>query len=434
MIKNFEIKTKILESLKELLRPLVKKIRVAKVLSQQKQALKRIKTKPKLKVVFILVYEAMWKYDYLYLMMQNNPRFETQIVVCPFKTYGAEIMLDEMERAYGNMKKDGYRVIKALKEDATWLDIKKELKPDMVFFTSPWNHTLKPYLIHNFLDTLTCYVPYGFNPTFLDRVHYQMSMQDYAWKVFTETTFHQSRAEKFSLQKGANFVLTGFPGIDELIDQNYKPKKVWKSQKVQKKRIIWAPHHSIPIQQRAIDYSTFLDYAHFMLELADIYKDKIQICFKPHPNLKGKLYESDSWGKERTDLYYLQWQNLSNGQVSEGEYIDLFLGSDALIHDSGSFVFEYLFTGKPVMFLIENKEVIEQFNDLGKVALTKMHIGHNFEEVVRFLEEVVFMDKDDYKEAREAFVREKLMPPNHKLASENIFEYLLDQMSWQASK
>src|SRR5699024_801734 len=123
----------------------------------------------------------------------------------------------------------------------------------------------------------------------------------------------------------------------------------------------------IPGVKNALSYSTFLDYAEFILQLANDYKDEIQIAFKPHPNLRGKL--NDVWGVEKTNTYFQKWKCLSNGQVEDGGYIDLFATSDAMIHDSGSFVIEYLYTKKPVQFLISSEKVKEEFNEIGKEAL-----------------------------------------------------------------
>lgn len=88
-----------------------------------------------------------------------------------------------------------------------------------------------------------------------------------------------------------------------------------------------------------------------MVTFAQKYKDKVQIVFKPHPMLYRTLCEHSEWGKERTDAYYSMWNNMSNTQLEEGDYTELFMQSDAMIHDCGSFILEYLAVDKPCMFL-----------------------------------------------------------------------------------
>ena len=70
-----------------------------------------------------------------------------------------------------------------------------------------------------------------------------------------------------------------------------------------------------------LSYSCFLRYYQVFLNIAEKYKDKIQIAFKPHPLLKVKLSKHKEWGQQRTEDYYKKWQNLENGQLEEDDYI-----------------------------------------------------------------------------------------------------------------
>ena len=131
--------------------------------------------------------------------------------------------------------------------------------------------------------------------------------------------------------------MTGATVYDKFLDKNYKPKNVWKRQEKIKKKVIWAPHHSI-ISNPDLEYSLFLEVCDIMPVLAKRYENKIQFCFKPHPFLIRKLYQL--WGKYKTDAYYQLWDSMPNTQYENGEYIDLFMTSDAMIHDCDSFRFE----------------------------------------------------------------------------------------------
>jgi len=415
---------------KKIFFPALIRFRVALVRFSHWVALKRIRRKNKVKVAFFLIYESMWKYERLYFQLEEDKRFDPVVFVCPFTTYGKEIMKDEMDKAFESFKAKGYRVVKTLKSDSTWINIKRDFRPDIVFFTNPWPNTLPQYQILNFLDTLTCYVHYGFNSANLNHVYHKMPMFYLTWKVFLETSFHKKQAETFSPRRGANTFVTGYPGIDNLIDKQYQPKAVWKPQESEKKRVIWAPHHTIPGAQRALSYGTFLDYADVMFEIAQKYGDKIQICFKPHPHLKAKLMDPQVWGKERTEEYYVRWANLPNGQLNEGEYVDLFLLSDAMIHDSSSFHIEYLFVRKPVMFLAQNNLINKEFNKLGLDALKKINLGYSVNDIYQFIERTILGGIDDFETQRNSFTMGQLMPPNNKLASTNIYEYILGQIRY----
>jgi CDP-glycerol glycerophosphotransferase (TagB/SpsB family) len=237
--------------------------------------------------------------------------------------------------------------------------------------------------------------------------------------LFAESNIHKEYSIKTAKNKGQNVVVTGFPGTDKFLDTNYQPKNVWKTGSEEKKRLIWAPHHTIDDNKAFISFSSFLVYFDFMIELAIKYKDKIHITFKPHPILKPKLYQNKDWGQTKTDEYYEQWTQLDNGQIAEGEYIDLFLTSDALIHDSGSFLIEYLYTLKPVLRTDRDSFITDRLNSFGKMAFDQHYHAKNKEEVEAFIVDII-NDVDTLKEERIFFKKKWLLPPNGNPASKNI--------------
>lgn len=392
-------------------------------------ALRKIKGKEKIKVAFFLIHHADWKYEGVYKLMCNDIRFEPVVFICPYTSHGEENMMMVMDRAYKTFEKEGYHVVKTYNEQTNvWLDIKNEVKPDVVCFTSPWDLTRSEYLIKNFLDTLTCYVPYGFKISHLYEAHFNRPMQNFVWKFFLETPIHKKLSLKYSTNNSRNTVITGYPGMDRFLGELQEYRDVWKIKDKKIKRIIWAPHHTIPGMGATLDYSTFLDYAEPMLKLADEFKEEIQISFKPHPILRSNLSKEEVWGKKRTDDYYQTWENLSNGQLNEGEYLDLFFTSDGIIHDSGSFIIEYLYTGRPVMFLLTDDSVFNRFNEIGKAALANFYLGRNSEDVREYIRKVIIEGEDNFKEKRKHFFEEVVSPPNHLTASENIFNHIKSQI------
>lgn len=391
---------------------------------RHKIALESVNKKDPIKVAFLPVYRSMWKYDRLYFLFKSDSRFDPRIYICPFKTYGDKIMVEEMEKSYHYFSSHGYNAFKTIKEDGSLIDVKKEFNPDLVFFCTPWNHTYPQYTIENYLDTLTCYVSYAFLSSTIHKAQYDQDLHVLVWKYFLETDFHAAISKVNSQIQGINTIVSGYPGIDTIIDHRYKPKQVWKIQNREKKKIIWAPHHTI--QKTSIDFSTFLFYHEWMLHLAKKYRNEIQIAFKPHPNLKGKLI--NLWGEERTEQYYKKWATIENTQLEEGPYIDLFLTSDALIHDSGSFLLEYFCTCKPMQYLIKNNTVIDQHNDLAKEALDKVDLAYSQDDIERFIVDTILGGHDPGKEERIRFFEEKLKPPHNRLASENIYYYLIREL------
>lgn len=390
-----------------------------------RKALATVRKKEIVKVAFFLNHESVWKYEVLYELMLQHPRFEPQVFVCPVVNFGMENMLFEMDKALEAFTNKGYDVTKTYnKETGEYLDIKSTFSPDIVFFTNPHKGLQDyRYYINQFANTLTCYVPYGVSSINYELDHI-LGFHNLIWKIFTETSIHKDIAEQKQRNKGRNRIVTGFPGFDPLLITK-SPKEVWKNKNPALKRIIWTPHHLMHELNKG---SNFLEYYQFFLELADTYKDNIQIAFNPHPLLRIKLEQDPNWGKERTDIYFNKWENLENGQYGNGSYTDLFLTSDALIHDSISFMSEYLITGKPALFMIRNESIMKYWSVYGEKALAMHYQSRSQRQVIDFIENVVLQENDSMKADRDNFTQSTLLQKNGLTASQNILNYLENEI------
>lgn len=384
----------------------------------------RTKKRP-IKVVFFALMDSVWKYDVLYKLMEKDDRFHPVILVCPVVNNGKANMLRYMENCFALFKAKGYKVIRSYDEITNrYIDVKKDLNPDIIFYTNPYEGLIDDrYYIYNYKDVLTCYTSYFFTITPL-RDLTDTILHNLVWRRYVENDLMMEDAIINNRNHGSNCINTGYPGFDTLVQINKRFSDPWKIKNHSIKRVIWAPHHSIS-ETAQINYSTFLDYSEFMFEIAKKYKDKIQICFKPHPLLKSNL--ELMWGKEKTMEYYEKWQNLDNGMLNDGAYEELFLTSDAMIHDSSSFLGEYLVTGKPVIYLTNNNFYRNRFNEIGLACLDKHYIAGSKDDIDNILTNII-MNVDPIKQERINFVENILLPKNGKLASENIIENLASEL------
>jgi hypothetical protein len=399
---------------------------IKKAPGRHQKALEIVRKKKNIRVAFFLTHESVWKYDVLFDLMLSHPKFEPMLFVCPVVDYGMENMLIEMDKTFNAFKKKGYNTVKTYdNESGKYLDIKKTFSPDIIFYTNPYQ-ALQYYrfYIKQFPNTLTCYVPYAIMTVNYDFI-YNLDFHNLVWKIFSETLIHKEIALQKQKNKGQNSVVMGYPGFDRLLINKNPNRDVWKNKNDALKKIIWAPHHSMTELNKV---SNFLEYFDFFLEMADNYKDKLQIAFKPHHLLRVKLESDSYWGKERTDIYYNKWESLENGQFEGGGYIDLFLTSDALIHDCGSFMGEYLITGKPSLFMVRDESIMEYWNTFGEKALAVHYQSRNKKQVIDFIENIVLNENDSMKEERNNFVQNNLIPKNNQTASENILKYLEGQI------
>ena len=397
------------------------RIKIGSVQNKQKKALKLLKNKEHLNCVFFALFEEVWKYNDVYQLMEKNPRFNPIVLVCPIVNYGHENMMRRMEQCYSSYKKKGYNVLRSY-DDKTgqYIDVLQQLKPDIILYTSPYRGLIDDrYYITNYTDILTIYVPYFMNSNKDYRMACNLELHNLVWRRYSETPYHKNLSVKYAINKGVNIVNTGFPGIEPFLcpnkNNNHKSRKL----------IIWAPHHTIePVG--IIFYSCFLQYSEFMKEMAKKYASDAFFVFKPHPLLRNALYKR--WGKEKTDNYYRSWDLMENTSLNDGDYVDLFIESDAMIHDSASFIVEYLYLNKPVMRTLNGIQLDSMYNTFGLQCIENHYLGHNEQEIEQFIQNVI-KDVDPMKEQRTEFINEKLMPKGS--PSQNIIDDILDSIDNQ---
>lgn len=390
-----------------------------------KVVLNRIKEKKEpVNVVFLALYSSIWKYDSIYELMSRDSRFHPVVAVCPVVDKGKEHMLETFCQTLTYFQSKGYEVI-PLFDVNNGVFIKLDtLNPDIIFYTEPYGIQLKSqYFIEKMIKkSLTCFVNYGYS-TFTFSWGCGL-FHKLLWAYFCEAK--EIMDERAKLYGQLNQFVTGYPLYDSF---TYGPKEseIWKIKDPHFKKVIWAPHHSIskPKTDEDIACSSFLRNAHYMVEIARKYSDRIQFVFKPHPNLKHTLYNHPSWGKEKTDAYYNLWEEMPNTTYHEGEYIGLFNSSDALIHDCCSFFVEYLYTKKPLLFT--STTLNEKYlGAVGRPAFHCQYFSKNINEIADFIDNVVLMGNDPKKNDRIDFFNEKLKPQHTETVAEAILNHLVE--------
>ena len=394
----------------KMIAPLRKKLLAKKMRLKHHQLLHDLKGKEKIKVIFLELFKGMWKLDPVFKKMLNDPYFEPIILVCPCVSYGEDAMWKGIEETYCFFKNKNYPIISAYNEiEKKWIKL-AELNPDIVFFSIPHNMTRKEYYEDVYLNYLSCYVPYhhevgSYNGNISQ---YDEFFHNAQWKIFVSHKCSQDIYKKISHAGGKNVIVTGYPMMEEFFRKNKdKNTKNWKNTD-NRLRVIWAPHHTIGVDY--LPYSNFLEYAESFRRLAEKYKDCIFWSFKPHPELRLKLYAHIDWGKEKTDSYYQYWDEQEFSQLDLGEYIDLFLSSDAMIHDCGSFLAEYLYLRKPVLYMLNKNNGENYYNHFGLNALYSCRISRNFSDVEKFIWSLISIKEFSITKTHFDFYKLELLP------------------------
>ena len=385
-----------------------------------------LRHKKQINVVFYAFSLSMWRYQHLYEAMSKHHRFKTTIVIIPTLSYSEEQQAKDIDILVHFFTSKNIPFLLIEDENGHILNIKKELKPDLIFYPQPYYGLFKKeHLYNEYLSRLLCYYPYAFWRS-SDNWSYNLPFHNIAWKLFYSTELHRKDAQMIASNKGYNVEVVGYPTADDFLFRDHVD--LWKPQSTRKKRVIWAPHFTI--QTGGFLYqSNFLWMADLMVDIAKKYSDKIQFAFKPHPRLYTELCRDVVWGQKKTDAYYKQWAIMENSQLETGEFVDLFMTSDAMVHDSGSFSVEYLYTNNPVMFVAKDfEEQVEKCSEFGQMAMRQQYVGTNKDDIINFIEKVVLGGEDSMATQRRDFVEAYLVPPNGKTVVENTMDVLLKEL------
>lgn len=381
-----------------------------------KRVLPRILEHRPVRIMFYVNNLSMWKSDKLLMLLKNDSNFEPFIVSYIYPTDSPK-RKDECEkniaRHFGSL---GVEVSSGFNYTRNKRYPVRTFHPDILFYPQPYRNSLMEIP----RNVLLSYIPYCFEMED-SRRFYNTLYQNICWKIFVASPLHKELKEKYNINHGINVVVAGNPLADYFFDGHTPTDEIWPVHDSKLKRIIWAPHHSI-LPDDTLDYSNFLKIADQMLETAKKYADRVQFVFKPHPMLREKLYKVDSWGINRTDSYYDTWKSLPNCNFADGNYVDLFMTSDALIHDCSSFTAEYLYVNKPVMYLTD-KQRVEVFNTFADACFQVHYHGSKISEIESFVDNVID-GIDPMAEKRTKFINDQLIPKGNEPVASIIYNEL----------
>ena len=378
-------------------------------------------------VAFFAMSLSLWRYQRVFEIMQKNPGFHPFIVLTPGASFSPEQQKQDLSQLQKYFKKRDIPYIDwDFTKNAPSMPLSGKLKPGIIFYTQPYYDSLPASVSYeNMRQSLFCYCQYGMGP-YDEPWAYNQTFYDIAWRLFYARQRDLEAAKRFALNRGRNVIVTGYTNIDVYLDPE-KPTDVWKQDNDGKKRLIWAPHFTINSRKGLYKHSNFLWMAHIMIILAQQYAENLQIAFKPHPLLLSELYKHPAWGKEKTDAYYQKWATMHNTQLETGDYLDLFRSSDAMIHDCSSFLVEYLYLNKPVMFVAPNvDEVCTSFAPFGRNSLKQHYVAVTADDIKDFISNVVLGGKDTMRDSREEFFGKELQPAD---PSTSVAQAIVDEIA-----
>jgi archaellum component FlaC len=380
---------------------------------------KRVCNGNNIRVGFLVVYDSVFPASPLYEKMLQDDIFEPFIVVIPDIVRGEKNMFFQMEKTYRSLSKK-YKNIKLSYDrvNNSFVDFSDSM--DMVCSANAYDlMTNKLYgLQYLFLkDILSFYVTYGWYGNFnFDSDLVKDEFHNTIWKIFLESDRARTELSNKMYNLGTNLYVSGYCKMD--------PISGIKRMSRARKCIIIAPHHTILHWEGGLNISTFLKYYEFFVELPKKYPN-IDFIFRPHPLLFVTLKRSDVWGEDKVQKYLEDLTKNPNVTYdSNADYFDLFVNSDALIHDCGSFLAEYMYTHHPQCYLVKDEAA---FSTLGKELLKHTYMVYSQQGILEFIDNVVINGNDTMKNDRINFAN-KYLKINYPHATDKIIEILKKEL------
>ena len=368
----------------------------------------------------------MWCGDELYRLFERDERFEPTVFLCRRTDKTRNTMAqDEFNQSVERFQSHGLNLfVTNSVEDSVPAQ-------DVLILLSPYVRALPKDFRTSKLTakTLMTHIPYSLSISkredFIDSPIFHI-----LWKMFFSSKISLELYDKICSVGMPRGIYSGYPKMDEFFDRERIFSFSWKLTRPDARKIIYAPHWSI---NSVTKYATFQWNYQFMYDFAKAHPE-ISWVVKPHPALffsavNEKIFPSVT----ALNDYFQKWNELPNAQVYTGNYYQsIFATSDGMIHDSGSFIAEYQYVDKPMIFLTREGE---EFNELGEKILSASYLvdGKDCDAIASEIQRVFIDGNDDKSAARKAVFDEYLNYPKYigMSASEFIFKCITDDLKEQ---
>ena len=386
---------------------------------QYHRIINRIRNYPrdrKIKVIFLVDSISKWKLQSLYDCMSKSDRYDPVIAltICNDPCYWGHVdVAAELHKFFSFFEKRGCKCIYAYDVDKSEGVSLLTFEPDIVFFQEPFWSFPGQSVADLRSSALCCYIPYSVE---YEKINGLFNLPWFHNLLFLNCALNDDRADYLrSLmpwwRRSGKIVGTGHTMFDVYPPLNSGSHDF----------VIYAPHFSFPTKQyeRVLIISTFMWSGKMMLEYAKQHPE-IKWAFKPHPRLRGELIETGGWTESEVDEYYSEWGKIAES-CFDGNYLELFNRSKAMITDCASFLLEYPATGRPIIHLRR----LDHRPDYGEFMLPLLNSYYqvtNEQELLSTLKVVVENGEDPNRDIRLKCLRELNVIETD--ASDNIIKYL----------
>ena len=379
----------------------------------------------RLRAAFVVCDASMFSGESVFSLMLDDPRFDPSIAVVPRVSRGKDFLRATLEKTMSVLSGRYPERVRRLYDPDTGRAETLEGKADIVFTSIVYqDQTLKGFTTVSMSKyALTVCLYYGYGGLFRTNGDKTVFLPDIvaAWRYFVSNEATRNLWVERNPMLAWNTVVGGYCKMDRLAAAEPVRGK--------RRKVVIAPHHTIEKREDGLSLSTFPDHAEFFLRLPSLFPD-VDFTFRPHPLLFVRLATARWWGEEKTREYVERMKAHANVEFQQGgDYFETFASSDALIHDCGSFLAEYFYTGRPQCYLSDGSGRLErQLLPFSEKLYAHTYHAVTDDDIVRFIREVVVEGRDTMAADRAAFASEEVCV-NHPHASRAVIDSVLSSIS-----
>ena len=358
----------------------------------------------RLRVCFLVCDASMFSGESVYRAMRGDARFDPFIAVAPRVSRGEAFMRETMDKTVRSLAaRYGAEAVVALcGQDSGHA---RDVDADVVFSTVIYEDQSMPQYTVEAMSrrSLVAILYYGYGGLFVSNEKKTPFLPNivFAWRYFVSNEATRAMSVSRNPLLAGNAVVSGYCKMDRLAAEIDKAVHTPGG----KKKVLVCPHHTIDAaEDGALALSTFLANADALLRLPDEFPE-VDFVFRPHPLLFVRLATPKWWGSERTAEYRAKLEAHPNVEFQQGgDYFATFAESDAMIHDCGSFLAEYFYTGRPQCFMLREGCATErQLLPFSRRLMDYVYKARDGEEISAFVRDVVAGGRDPLAEGRAAF-------------------------------
>lgn len=323
--------------------------------------------------------------------LRREPAIETTVVLLPlfhtnldWNRRDAECHLDALGVPY-----------------VYWEDIDLDTAHfDAVLFTSPYDQSRpSPY---RFLEVqkrvrFTAYVPYGLEVGGGDiNLTYQFDQPTvrHASAVYVRSEGAKAMFTRYCPTGDKHVVVSGHPRMDGLANlEEFQIDPELVERIGSRRAVLWNAHFSLEGDR----WSTF-DLLGMDVFAAFAKREDLVLLFRPHPLLWRKLVNLGLLDDK--ELVELRRELTARGVIIDErpDHRHAFAASCAMISDVGSFLMEYLATGKPMLYLVNPYGL--GLSEEGEAVVRRCDRAENIADVEYFLDELGACTAEDMQRCK----------------------------------